>query len=59
MLWSLASVTGGMVKTKTSVLMHKVKMEITLVDAIQKPFSSVTAGMALVHQSSYIGLTYI
>ena len=57
-LWSLASVTAGMVKTNKSILMHELERGITLVDAIPKPFASVIDGMALVPQSNYIGLTY-
>ena len=57
-LWSIASVPGGMVKIKMSSLIHKLEMGITLVDAIPKPFSSLTAGMALVRQSNYIDLIY-
>ena len=56
--WSLASVTGGMVKTNKTTLMHKLERGITFADAIPKPFASVIDGMVLVRQSNYIGLTY-
>ena len=56
--WSLVSVTGGMVKTKTSTLIHEPEMKVTHVDATPKPFSFVIDGVALVWQSNYIGLTY-
>ena len=54
--WSLASVTGGMVKTNKTILMHKLERGMTFADAIPKPFASVIDGMALVRQSNYIGL---
>ena len=58
MPWSLASITGGTVKTNKTTLMHELERGITFVDTIPKPFASAIDGMALVHQTNYIGLTY-
>ena len=56
--WSLASVAGGIIKTKMSTLKHKLEMGNRRVDTIRKSYSSVNAGIALLCMSSYIGLRY-